>query len=294
MNVPITGLASLKPTLFDLLRRRMVLMIEFFLFSTYTFSRLQLIFTSIFSFIIVLLSYVSFKMLKRQYSQKHSLAKSDQLSVMILVALSLIYLFAPFRWGTGCFFNERFPWVILLFAIPLFSNLPASLLKKATASFLLVVLSFVVINSTIFYNRSNQISKALLGTNIGISPGTYMMTYREKSTNPYGPDPMLHIASYYGIFNGVVDVSNYQAFEGYSYFPIAFRKGFSGIPTIGQIERTPSDIKWELYPKIKYLAAVGVEDGKGSRHISDFFSKIFAIDNFSIWSRKKLNQIKKR
>jgi len=268
-------------------------MIKFFLFSTFTFSLLQLIFASIFSFIIVLLSYESFKTLKRQYSQKNSLAESDQLCVMILMALSLIYLFAPFRWGTGCFFNERFPWVILLFAIPLFSNLPASLLKKATGAFLLVIVSFVVINSALFYDRSNQISKALLGTNIGISPGTYMMTYREKGTIPYGPDPMLHIASYYGIYNHVVDVGNYQAIVGKSLFPVAFKNDTSGFPTIYQIEITPEDIKWELYPKIKYLAYVGAEDGNGNRSIRDFFRKIFTIDDFSIWVRKESIEIEK-
>jgi len=156
-----------------------------------------------------------------------------------------------------------------------------------------VIVSFVVINSALFYDRSNQISKALLGTNIGISPGTYMMTYREKGTIPYGPDPMLHIASYYGIFNGVVDVGNYQAFEGYSYFPVAFKKGSFGIPTIAQIENAPEDIKWELYPKIKYLAAVGLEDTSGNRRIRDFFKKIFTIDDFSIWDRKESLEIEK-
>jgi hypothetical protein len=272
----------------------MELMIEFFLFSTYTLSHLQLIFASIFSFIIVLLSYESFKTLKRQYSEKNSLAESDQLCVMILMALSLIYLFAPSRWGTGFFFNERFPWVILLFAIPLFSNLPASLLKKATTAFLLVAISFVVINSAIFYDRSNQIAKALLGTNIGISPGTYMMTYKEKKgTTAHRPDFILHIASYYGIYNDVVDVGNYQAFEGYSYFPVSFKNGLSGFPTIGQIEIAPEDIKWELYPKIKYLAAVGAEDGKGNIRIRDFYRKIFAIDDFSIWIRKEAQEIEK-
>jgi len=250
-------------------------------------------------------SFESFKTLKRQYSQKNSLAEGDQLCVMILTVLLLIYLFAPFRLGTGCFFNERFPWVILLFAIPLFSNLTASLLKKATTAFLLVAISYTVINSAIFYDRANQITKALLGTNIGISPGTYMMTYREKcclpisflqvlkGTIPYLPDHMLHIASYYGIYNGVVDVSNYQAFKGYSYFPVAFKNGITGFPTIVQIENAPEDIKWELYPKIKYLAAVSAEDGKGNMRIRDFYRKIFAIDDFSIWIRKESQEIEK-
>jgi len=287
MDAPITDPASLKSILSIFFHRRFDLMIEFFYFSTYTFSHLQFIFASIFSFIIVLLSYESFKTLRGQYAEKKSLDESDQLCIMILIALILIYFFAPVRWGTGNFFNERFPWVILLFVIPLFSNLPASLMKKTTKAFLFVVISFVVINSTLFYDRSIQIKKALLGTNIGISSGTYMLTYKEKDPIADRVDYMLHIASYYGIYNGVVDVGNYQAFKGYGYFPVVFKNDISGFPTIYQMENAPKDIKWELYPKIKYIVFNGAENGNRNRRVRYFYRKIFAIDDFSIWTRKE-------
>ena len=134
---------------------------------------------------------------------------------------------------------------------------------------------------------------ALSGTNIDISPGTYMMTYKEKGAIAGRVDHMLHIASYYGIYNSLVDISNYQAFQGYSYFPVVFKNGISRFPTIGQIENAPEDIKWELYPKIKYLAVVDSENDKGIKGIHDYFKTIFTIDDFSIWARKKLKQIEK-
>ena len=72
--------------------------------------------------------------------------------------------------------------------------------------------------------------KFLSGLKADLPKSAYVMTYKKIDSKAGWPrvDVLIHAASYYGIFNGCVDIGNYET--GLDYFPIHFK---DTIPLLG-------------------------------------------------------------
>ena len=111
------------------------------------------------------------------------------------------------------------------------------------------------------------------------------MTYRKLPQGAHRPrvDVLIHAGSYYGIFNGCVDIGNYET--RFDYFPIKFKDNAPPFPSIYQVEYNAETIIWSDYPSIQYV--LGWEIDKNDREkLGKFFHIIWEEDPFSIWQRK--------
>jgi hypothetical protein len=198
--------------------------------------------------------------------------------------LVLTYLFAPISFGGGFYFNERFPWVILLVALPLLRIPETILFRRIVSIFSAGIVSiFFVLNIVILWQQSNKIEKFLSGLRIGLPKGAFVMTYKTKCPERATVDILLHAASYYGIFAGCVDIGNYEATS--DLFPVHFSKTMPAMPSEQQITNRPETINWNNYPSIQYLFSWEIDNGEREA-LSKFFRVIWKKDQFNIWQRR--------
>jgi hypothetical protein len=232
---------------------------------------------------IVLLGYHSIKDILKRKLQSINILPSEKAIIYLTISLLLIYLFAPFSFGGGLYFNERLPWVILLVASPLL-RIPETILLKRIVSIVIagIVSIFFVFNIVILWQQSNKIEKFLSGLYIGLPKGAFVMTYKTKDPERTTVDILLHTASYYGIFRGCVDIGNYEATS--DLFPVHFSKNIPAMPPEQQISYKPETINWNNYPGIQYLLGWEI-NSKEKEELSKYFHIIFEKDQFSVWQR---------
>ena len=94
----------------------------------------------------------------------------------------------------------------------------------------------------------------------------------------------MYAASYYGIDNGCVDISNYET--GLDYFPIKFKDNIPSFPSLDQIAYKSETINWSDYPSVQYLLGWEV-DKNDTEKLSNFFHVIYKNDPFSLWQRNQ-------
>ena len=259
------------------------LLSKLFVFSTVNFSPWQILPASLFMFLFVLFGYMSIKDFFQRGLQAGNISPSEKVLICLSSFLILIYLSAPFRFGDGCYFNERFPWVILLITLPLL-RIPETIFFKRFGTVVIagIVSVFFAFNAIILWQQSTKVEKFLSGLHVGLHKGAYVMTYKTKRSEWSRVDVLMHAASYYGIFRGCVDIGNYEA--GSDFFPISFNKNLPAMPSQDQIAYEPTTINWSNYPYIQYLLGWEINN-KDRIELSKFFHIIWEEDQFSIWQR---------
>jgi len=263
--------------------RLIQLLSELFSFSTINFSPWQVLPAFPLLYLIILFYYLSMKDAFQRGSGIRNITPSQKSLIYLSSLLILIYLLVPWRVGEGCYFNERFPWVILLITLPLL-RIPETIFFKRFGTVVIagIVSVFFAFNAIILWQQSTKVEKFLSGLHVGLHKGAYVMTYKTKRSEWSRVDVLMHAASYYGIFRGCVDIGNYEA--GSDFFPISFNKNLPAMLSQDQIAYEPTTINWSNYPYIQYLLGWEINN-KDRIELSKFFHIIWEEDQFSIWQR---------
>jgi hypothetical protein len=265
--------------------RLLDLIVDLSFFSTVNFLPWQLFPAALFMFLIVLFGHASIKDIWKRWSQSGEIPASEKTLIYLTSVLIPIYLFAPFSFGDGAYFNQRFPWVILLIIAPLL-RIPDTVFFKrfGPIAIAVVVTIFFTFNSAILWSQSLRVKNFLGGLSAGLPRGAFVMTYKPEVAEWPRVDVLLHAASYYGIFNGCVDIGNYET--TLSYFPVHFKNRLPAFPSQYQIAYEPASIDWSLYPSIQYLLGWEIEDKNEEKMRKNYH--LIEIDGpFSIWERKQ-------
>ena len=264
---------------------------DLFFFSTVTFSSWQMLpgflFTGLFLSFFILSIYLIFRDPDKGWVKFRDISASDKVLLYLSFLLLLIYFATPFRFGGGDFFNQRFPWVILLTLLPLLRSnerfFSDRFVLNCTA---FVAAFFFMFNAYLFWQQSVKVEKFLSGLNARIPKGAYVMTYKKRDPEVGMPrvDVLMHAASYYGIFNGCVDIGNYES--GLTYFPIKFKDTTPRFPPLDQIAYKAETINWSDYPSVQYLLGWEV-DKNDIEKLGKIFHVIYKDDPFSLWQRNQ-------
>jgi hypothetical protein len=265
------------------LSRFVRLITELFFFSTANFLPWQILPASLFIALIVFLGYRSIRDFKSN-SQVGNVTNSEKTLIYLSLVLVSIYLFAPLSIGDGWYFNQRFPWVILLISLPLL-RIPETIVFKRIVSIAIagIVSMFFLFNTVILWQQSSKVEKFLNGLHVGLPKGAFVMTYKPKLPEWTTVDILLHAASHYGIFIGCVDIGNYEA--NTDFFPVRFNKTMPAMPPDLQISYKAETINWENYPGIEYLLGWEI-DNREREALSKYFYVIWEQDQLNIWKRK--------
>jgi hypothetical protein len=235
------------------------LLVQLFLFSTANFSRLELVPTSLLMFLVLLFGYRSLKIYSSVPSQLPCFPDYRKAITYLITILVLIYFVAPFIFLGGSFFNPRFPWVILLLALPLL-KLPETVFwnRHGTAVIVGVVSFSFVFSAFTLFEQSKKIDVFVRGMQADIPENSFIIPYKTKFPDYGNVDVLLHAASYYGIFKQCVNVGNYEA--AFPHFLISFKENLSSFPPPDQIAYRPKTIDWNLYSSIGYVLAWKIEE----------------------------------
>jgi hypothetical protein len=284
----------------NIFARKVFLICELILFSTDTFSRWQLVPGSIFGFLVVCFGYESVKKLVNKSINHEKLSPVNKFFFLQNIILICIYLLAPFRWGSGSLFNERLPWVILLFLIPVLTIPKVLLNMKIRPIVLMIIIVYLSVNTITFKEESKKVQDFMAGLKIDMPKGSFLMTYKHPvdawAREPVDPwarvpvdawarvDPIRHAGSYYGIKNKCIDIGNYQATT--KFFLVEFNKNIPEFPQYAQIENNPQTIDYSHYPSIQYILGYDLSEFD-KKTLRSYFKIIFENNDSSIWLLKK-------
>ncbi|MBI1922556.1 MAG: hypothetical protein HYS23_15915 [Geobacter sp.] len=255
------------------------LFINLLIFSSAPFSRWQLIPAALLMFVALLGGYLTLKDVPRR-SRLREITHAERVLFLMVGALTVIYFVAPFRLGDGSYFNERFPWVILLLSLPLMSipagRFPTYLLAGIASLYLLI-------NAAVLRGQSNQVALFVKSMVSGCSRGDLVMTYKRPDTPGWAKvDPLLHAVSYHGIFKGCIDIGNYET--AMRYFPVHFKETLPPLPTPDQVAWEPENIDFGKYPAIRYLIGWKISE-KDKTRLGNFFRIVMEEEQVTVWSR---------
>lgn len=254
---------------------------DLFLFSTLSFSPWQVLPASLLMFLIVLFFYQS---MKDYYIRRRvvDIPSSEKSLICLASVLTLIYFSAPFDFGEGSFFNQRFPWVILLIVLPLL-RIPDTVFFKRFGSIFIAGVAglFFMFNAVILWQQSAKVEKFLSGLQADLPKGAFVMMYKTDDERSR-VDVLLHAASYYGILKGCVDIGNYET--GYDLFPVHFNGTFPEIPSSDQISYNPATINWQSYPSIQYLLGWNINNDE-KKELVKYYRTSWEDGLLSIWQR---------
>ena len=262
-------------------------------FSSLTLSPWQMIPGFIFSFLFWYFLFASvFPIFQDRYGKgkkAESIPSSVKVLIYFSVTLILIYLVAPSRFGGGDFFNQRFPWLILLILLPILRYDEKLISKRfVLISGPSIAAFFLVINIFVFYQEAIKIKQFSNGLNTDLSKGAYVMIYKRWNPRPHWPrvDVLRHAASYYGIYKGLADIGNYETV--FDYFPVKFKDKTLEFPPIDQIQYKVETIEWGEYPSIRYIFGWNVEN-EDTKKLKKYFHVILEKHPLSIWERKPVD-----
>lgn len=268
--------------------RLIELIIDLSFFSTVNFLPLQLFPASLFIFLILLFSYTSIKEIFQRWKMAGDIQASEKALIYMILFLGLIYIFAPFNFGSGSYFNQRFPWVILLILLP-FLQVPETIFFKRYGQIVIAGIAsiFFAFSAVIFWQQNIKVKKFLSGLNAGLPKGAFVITYKKGGHEQSRVDTLLHAASYYGIFGGSVDIGNYET--SFPYFPVHFKNTLPAFPSENQISYEPTTINWPEYPSIQYLLGWEI-DHNDSEQLSKYFHIVWEDGPLSIWGRSSVHE----
>ena len=166
------------------LSRYIYLRNDLFFFSTVTFSPWQMfpgfIFTGLFLSFFILSVYLLIRDPNKGWVKIRDIKASDKVLICLSSFLLLIYLFTPFRFGGGDFFNQRFPWVVFIILLPLLRiNKKFFSERFVMVSIVSVAILFFVFNAGMLWQQSYKVKKFLNGLKADLPKGAYVMTYKK-------------------------------------------------------------------------------------------------------------------
>lgn len=256
-------------------------------FSTVTYSSLLVIPISLLLFLFLFSLDVFFRSSIKKRSDNSRwfpyFSSKEKFLLLLASAITCIYFLAPFRLGEGSYFNQRFPWVILLITLPLL-RFPEKVMSGRFCSAVVagVAVLFLACNVSILWQQNMIVQTFLSGRDAPLPKGALIMLYKNKDSVWSRVDVLLHAASYYGIEKGCIDIGNYEA--GSNVFPVRFKRCFPVLPSQDQIAYDPETIKWDKYPSIHYLLTWET-DANSRKKLNNFFHVIWGKESFSIWRR---------
>lgn len=202
-------------------------------------------------------------------------------------ALLAVYTLLPydlFGIGNSGMFNQRLPWVVALVSLPLLES-PAGRvgLRRRVAPFAAVCGILFLCNSWVLAGESRKVSEYTRGIAADLPRGSVIVGY--KPARPAGSrvDPLLHAVSYYGLALGCLDAGNYEAVDGWDYFPVKFRSP-ELFPSLYEIEVRPDTIDWSRYPAVRYLVAWEIRE-EDRRRLGEQFVTLWEEGRTSVWGR---------
>jgi hypothetical protein len=267
------------------LSRLLNLIVDLSFFSTVYFLPWQLFPASLFMFLIVLSGLASLKDIRTRWSRSGGIPASEKTLIYLAAVLILIYLLAPVNFGNGDYFNQRFPWVILLIILPLLRVPDTGSFKRFGPIVIAgVVVIYFAFNAAILWDQNLKVKKFLSGLNAGLPREAFVMTYKPEVSHGSRVDVLLHAASYYGILKGCVDIGNYET--ALPYFPVHFKKSLPAFPSEYQISYKPASIDWYRYPAIQYLLGWELEN-KDKEKLRNSFQMIEEEVPFTLWQRNQ-------
>lgn len=199
--------------------------------------------------------------------------------LLLSSTLAVIFLLAPNAVGGGSYFNNRFPWVILLLLLSLFSGFRVPLGRLYMVFIVVAALLSLGTNIFIFKQKSDEIANFLTGTDYGCSEGDLVMLYKNESMELSKVDVIIHAPSYYGIFKGCVNIGNYET--ALDYFPVRFNKELS---MLYAETRNSSSVDFSRYPEINEV--IGWElPPEVHNKLKVFYELYFVKDKLTLWRR---------
>lgn len=270
------------------LKRYLYLFSELLMFSTVSISKLQMIPASILLYITLTLFTVSIRSYLDDIRLRIGFLNSDKVLMLLLLELGLIYIFAPFSFGDGSLFNQRFPWIIFIITLPIL-KLPDNIFFRRffSAAIVCVVTAFFIVNILVLQQESSKVDNFLKGLKTNPPKRAFLMTYKTETPVLYPVwsrvDVLMHAASYYGIFMNCIDIGNYET--GLNYFPVHFKENLPAFPSPDQIAWKPTTIDFSNYPSIQYILGWEVNDTDKEK-LGKFFNLIQNDGLLTIWVRK--------
>lgn len=254
------------------------LIADFMLFSTVNFSFWQLLPALLFMAIIIICGYRPLKSLVSAWLRGMGISTGEKTLLLQAGSLTMMYLFFH-----GIYFNERFPWVILLTVLPLL-RIPEQgfIHNHCTSTFVAVVTFLFLVTGGAMWQQSSKVKSFVNGLTYSFSRGALVMTYKRNRTEWSRIDVLMHAVSYYGIKAGCVDAGNYET--GLYQFPVRFRNGRTALPHPKQIGYAPESLNWSKYPSIEYLIGWEISEDD-SKNLEKFFHMVWEKGELSIWNR---------
>jgi hypothetical protein len=268
------------------LSRFMELIVDLSFFSMVNYSPWQLFPASLFMFLIVLFGHTAVKDIYKKWSQSGSIPTPEKTLIYLASALIVIYLLAPSYVGAGAYFNQRFPWVILLIILPLLRVPDTGLFKRIGAIAIVGVVTICfAFNAAILWDQNLKVKKFLSGLDAQLPKGTFVMTYKPAAVQWSRVDVLLHAASYSGLLRACVDIGNYET--AFHYFPVRFKKVFPVFPSPYQVAYEPATIDWTIYPSIQSLLGWEVAN-MDKEKLQHYFLIIKEDGPLTVWQRKQI------
>lgn len=206
------------------------------------------------------------------------------LACLLLVA---IYLLAPFQLGDGSYFNQRFPWVVLLLALPALAGLneqPGRLLKGVC---IVAALSSIVCNAVVFRMQSERVAAFVRATATSCASGEGVVLYKPHPERWSRVDPLLHALSYTGIFDRCVNLGNYET--AFTYFPIRFAGSAASRPPLNEIFYAPDRLDFAAYPAVKRVIGLELQEWQ-QRRLQASFRLVRTRGTVTVWQRRITTQ----
>jgi len=265
--------------------RHAMLLVELLFFSTVSLSRWQLVPASLLAGFVVILGVrtVGGKFLLRRQAGGMS-AEGKYCAGMIFVLL-VLYLAAPFSFTGGSLFNERLPWVLLLFILPVLKMPGGARWKKWGGKLIIAFLCVsLLVNTLVLYQGSRKVSRFLVGMYSDLPRGAVVATYRhEERGRLLLADVLLHGASYYGLFRQCVDIGNIEA--QFPHFQIRFRDSLLPVPAAGRLAHAPSTVEWERFPQVEYVLGWKLLQ-RDAAVLGRFYEHAWSEGALSLWKRR--------
>lgn len=251
---------------------------DLFLFSTVNFSPWQLLPAALFMAVIIICGYRPIKNLCRQWLKGENVDPEAKALLLTNFCLLCIYFFHH-----GAYFNQRFPWVIMIIFLPLL-RMPETTFFNRHGQVLIVVIVivFFIFDAGVMWRQSSKVETFLSGLQVGLPKGAQILTYKRDKSEWSRVDVLLHAVSYYGVLAGCVDMGNYET--GLYQFPIRFQPMVGSVPNPKQAAYAPETIDWDHHPSIRFLLGWEVEK-RDSEQLGKFFHPIWAKGAFSLWER---------
>ena len=143
-----------------------------------------------------------------------------------------------------------------------------------------ISISFAFI-SFFMWHQSQAVKLFNHGLTVNFPVGAFIMTYKTNTSNSLH-DPLIHAASYYGIFKHCVNIGNYET--NYDYFPVKFKSTIPKFPMAHQIVYAPRTINLAHYPSVQYILEWEISSLDKIR-LSKYYHFVFEAVSLTVWKR---------